>query len=252
MTIDSDNLFNLGNTYERVPQVRVSYRVPSGSGVFEVQVGAATFFGVFDQGALAIQTNPGASESMDFASNTPPVVQGRVAYGWKVGGRQAQLALGASGGRVEARSASGATSETTHLLVTGELLAPITPAVEVMVEGFYGKATGFNGGVGQTAVVTSAGTLQGIKSWGGFAQLAVRPSEAVSVHAVSGIDNPETRPGDTPIEIGRNWTALANVFWSAAAHLTAAAELQYLRTDYERASASAENVRLTLALLVPF
>jgi hypothetical protein len=211
-TIDSDNLFNLGNTYERVPQARVSYRASSRSGVFEVQVGAATFFGVFDQAGLAMQTNPAAPEPMSLASNTPPVVQGRVAYGWEVRGGSARLALGASAGRVKARSAAGVTDGTTHLLVTGEILAPITPAVEVMVEGFYGVAPGFNGGVGQTAVVTATGDLQGIRSWGGFTQLKVRPSGAVTLHAVGGIDDPETRPGDTPLEIGRNWTALANLF----------------------------------------
>ena len=87
-TIDSDNLFNLGNTYERVPQARVSYRVSSRSRVFEVQIGAATFFGEFDQDGLAIQTNPEAPEPMEFASNTPCRVAWRT-VGTLTAGRRA-------------------------------------------------------------------------------------------------------------------------------------------------------------------
>ena len=252
MTIDSDNLFNLGNTYERVPQARVSYRTRAGSGGLELQLGAVTFFGVFDQDGLAIQTDPAAPEPMVFTSNTPPVLQGRVQYSWNVAGRRAQVAIGASGGRVETRSASGVEDETTHLLVAGEVLAPITSAVEVMVEAFYGEAPGFNGGVGQTAVVTAGGALVGVKSWGGFAQLAVRASPTVTLNTVGGLDDPENSPGGTALAIAKNWTVLGNVFWNAADHLTCAVEVQYLQTEYEAAAATADNVRVTFALFVPF
>lgn len=249
-TINSDNLFNLGNTYERVPQVRVSYAKAVGSGTLELQLGAMTFFGVFDQGGLAVRTDPAAAEPMSFESNTPPVLQGRVQFGWETAGRQAQVAIGASGGRIEARAPSGTEDGATHLLVGGELLLPINSTVAVMVEGFYGSGAGFNGGVGQTAVVTAAGALEPITSWGGFGQIALSPAQAVSLNLIAGLDDPETRPAGTALTIGRNWTVLGNVFWNAAEHMTYAAELQFLRTEYEASAATADNVRVTVALFL--
>jgi len=251
MTINSDNLFNIGNTYERVPQVRLTYK-PSGAGSpWEVQVGAATFFGAFDQ-AQAIQVDTGAPESMAIAPNTPPVVQTRIAFGWRRGGRAGHVALGGSLGRVNLRSDAGTEGHATHALVVGELLVPLGDGVEVMAEAFYGEAPGFNGGIGQTAVVDAAGDVVPVKSWGGFAQLALQPDQRLNVNIVAGIDDPRERPGGTPLILGRNVTALGNVFWTVVEHFSAAFELQYIRSDYERLSASADNVRTTFAVFVPF
>lgn len=249
-TINSDNLYNLGNTYERVPQLRVGYSVATGPGTLDITLGAATFFSVFDQPGLAIQSDPGAPEKLSLESNTPPVVQGRLAYGWNPAGRNAHLAIGASAGRLEGRTPSGAQAQASHLLVAGEVLLPVSPSVGFMAEGFYGRGGGFNSGAGQTAVYTATAQMEPLRSWGGFAQFAFRVAPNLRFNAIGGIDDPETRPGGTDLAIGRNWTAMANVFWNVTERMTYAAELQYLGTEYEALSATAQNLRATVALFV--
>lgn len=248
MTIDNDNLFNIGNTYERVPQIRVGYRA---GGPWELQVGAATFFGVFDQ-PQAVQVDPAAPEAMAIATNTPPVVQARLAYGWHSRDKSGHVALGASLGRVNLRSDSGTEGHTTHALVVGEVLVPLAKNIEVMAEAFYGQAPGFNGGIGQTAVVNATGAVLPVESWGGFVQLAFQASDRVDLNLVASIDNPKESPGGTPLTLGSNSTVLGNVLWHVMDHFVAAFELQYLRSEYERASAVADNVRSTFAILVTF
>jgi hypothetical protein len=250
-TINSDNLFNIGNTYERVPQVRFSYGPGVTRSLWELQVGAATFFGAFDQ-PQAVQVDSAASEAMAIAPNTPPVIQGRLAYGWHAGEQAGHVALGGSLGRVNLRSDSGTEWHTTHALVVAEVLVPVAKDVGLMAEAFYGKAPGFNGGIGQTVVVTAAGAVVPVESWGGFAQLAVQPHARVNVNLVTGIDNPSPSPGGTRLLLGRNVTALGNLFWEVIDHFTAAFEFQYIASVYEQATTEVDNIRSTFAFYVIF
>ena len=251
-TIDSDNLFNIGNTYERVPQFRFSYGHATERGTLELQVGAATFFGEFDQIGLAVQVDPAAPETLRIAPNTPPVLQSRLSYGWERSGRPGHVAVGGSIGRVDLRGESGAEGDATHVLVVGEVLVPLSTTVELMLEAFYGEAPGFNGGIGQTAVVTANGSVVPVESWGGFGQAALNPGAGVNINLVGGLDNPKKSPGGTALILSRNVTLLGNVFWEVIEHFTAAFELQYIQSDYEKAAAAADNVRSTFAVYVNF
>ena len=251
-TIDSDNLFNIGNTYERVPQVRVAFGRAGEWGTLELEVGAATFFGEFDQGALAVQIDSAAPEVLEIAPNTPPVLQARLLFGWGKGTRSGLVAVGGSVGRVDMLGESGAEGDAPHALVVGELLLPLPGPVELMIEVFFGRAPGFNGGIGQTVVVTATGAVVPVESWGGFAQLALRAGEKLNVNVVGGLDNPKNRPGGTPLILGRNVTLLGNVFWTVVEHFTAAFELQHIQSNYEKAAASAENTRATFAVYLTF
>jgi hypothetical protein len=69
---------------------------------------------------------------------------------------------------------------------------------------------------------------------------------------VASIDNPKESPGGTPLTLGSNSTVIGNVLWKVVDHFIAAFELQYLRSEYERASAVADNVRSTFAIFVTF
>ncbi|MFQ6047552.1 MAG: hypothetical protein ACE5PT_14535 [Gemmatimonadales bacterium] len=59
---------------------------------------------------------------------------------------------------------------------------------------------------------TAAGRLEPLRSWGGFAQLAMRPAADLGFNAIGGIDDPEARPGGTALTIDRNWTVVGNAF----------------------------------------
>lgn len=59
---------------------------------------------------------------------------------------------------------------------------------------------------------TAAGRLEPLRSWGGFAQLAMRPAADLGFNAIGGIDDPEARPGGTALAIDRNWTVVGNAF----------------------------------------
>jgi hypothetical protein len=104
-------------------------------------------------------TQQPVAEGMEIDSNTPPVLQGRLRFGWQAAGQQPHVAVGGSVGKVNTRAPSGAKDDVTHFLVVGELLLPVGGGVELMAEAFYGQAPGFNGGIGQTAVVTASGAL---------------------------------------------------------------------------------------------
>lgn len=248
VTVNSDNLFNLGNTYERVPQFRVSYERHLGAGKLEFQAGAVTFFGAFDQRDLAVQP----AGAMELETGTPAVFQGRLRFGWQAAGRPSHVAVAASAGRVSAEALSGAEGHATHFLLVGETLLPLGVGLELAAEAFYGQAAGFNGGVGQTAVVTADGALEPVKTRGGFLQARLLPQAGLELHLVAGFDDPGERPRGTPLTIGGNWTVLANAFWRLARSWTSALEVQYVRTDYEAQALTADNLRSTLAVFVNF
>ncbi|MBW2316429.1 MAG: hypothetical protein JRH10_19875, partial [Deltaproteobacteria bacterium] len=123
---------------------------------------------------------------------------------------------------------------------------------QLSAEAFWGHAGGFNGGGGQTVVVDSGGRAHAIESWGGFIQVSYRPNERVRCNLIFGIDDPRDRVSGVDVEIQRNRTGLANCFWRLLPPLDLAIEVQGVRTDWNRGSFGADDVRVTQAVYLNF
>ncbi|MFQ5915564.1 MAG: hypothetical protein ACE5JS_20530 [Nitrospinota bacterium] len=248
-TINSDNGFNLGNVYERVPQIRVWSEHPVGAGAVNWQFGVMQFFGDKDQTALAVQqTGAGTDFRIDLAN--VPQFQGRLAYRWGERGA-GYFALSGSVGKVEVEDSAGRQRDVTHHLVAAELFVPID-SFHLSLEGFYGKAGGFNSGVGQSVAIRSDGTAEGIRSAGGFAEVGYAFSPAVDVNLFYGVDDPVNSVGGTLMRIKKNETVGGNVFWNITRHFTAATEVQYVKTSYSASDFEADDTRVTVAFYFNF
>ena len=253
-TVNSDNLFNLGNVYERVPQVRLSRELELGGGRLRAEAGLLRFFGGFDQESLdgiplALQ-QPGGS-TWEIRSSGTPLGQARLA--WWPSGPDAYAAISVSAGRLQVEDASGRGQSVPHLLSALELVLPAWGPFQVSAEAFWGRAPGFNGGVGQTAVIGLDGEARAVESWGGFVQLAYRVSERLRCHVLFGIDDPEDRAGGVPLAIARNQTALANCFWGLLPYLDLALEVQGVRTEWRSPGRfDADDLRVTQAVYLRF
>lgn len=253
-TINNDNLFNLGNAYERLPQARLSRKVEMGAGRLRMEAGALKFFGDFDQGdvgdiALALQQPAG--ESYRIESTGLPIGQARIA--WWPGDGDAYGALSVSGGLVKVEDDTGDTQRVSHWLAAGELVLPAWGPFQLSGEAFWGKAGAFNTGVGQTVMISdSGGNACAIESRGGFAQLAYRRTEELRMNLIFGVDDPENRACGRPVAIERNQTALANLFWRVRPALELAFEVQHLRTRWSEGSFNADDLRFTQAVYLHF
>ena len=254
-TVNNDNLFNLGNAYERVPQIRLSRHFDVQGGEVLLEAGLLRFFGAFDQGSafgipLALQQPDG--DSYEIRSSALPLGQLRVA--WHPAGNSAYLAVSASGGEFRVEDAADQEETVDHWLVAAEFRLPAWRTFQLSGEAFWGRAPGFNAGVGQSVVVTSSGDVRAVESRGGFVQLAVRPHDRVHCHLVYGIDDPENRVADVRLSVPRNQTALGNCFWRLHPALDLALEVQGVRTEWQVQGDAfeADDLRVTPALYLRF
>jgi hypothetical protein len=248
-TVNSDNGFNLGNVYERVPQIRVWSEHPVGPGALNWQLGVLQFFGDKDQTDLAVQQT-GVGTDFRIQRGNVPEFQGRLAYRWGKKGA-GYVALSGSVGKVEVENSANRKEEVTHLLGAAELFVPVG-AFHLSLEGFYGSAGGYNSGVGQTVAIRPDGKARGIRSAGGFAEVGYAFTPAVDANLFFGLDNPQDSVGGTPLRIKRNETVGANLFWAITRSFTAAAEIQHVKTSYSERNFEADDVRTTLAFYFNF
>ena len=252
-TINSDNLFNLGNVYERVPLARVARDFEVGGGRLRLEAAALRFFGAFDQGdadgtPLAIQ-QPGAT-TFRIVSTGLPTGQARVA--WWPGGGDAYGALAISGGVVRVEDDATGTERVGSWLATAELMLPAWGDVRLSGEGFWGRAGGFNTGVGQTVMIDASGARAcAIESRGGFGQLAYAPTRVVRMNLIYGIDNPENSACGRTVAIQRNQTGMANLFWRVHPSVDLAFEIQHVRTEWNTGF-DADDLRFTQAVYLNF
>jgi hypothetical protein len=248
-TVNSDNGFNLGNVFERLPQIRIGSEVPIGAGALDVQMGVMQFFGDKDQTNLAVQQT-GAGTNFSIQRGGLPEFQGRIAYHWGKKGA-GHFALSGSVGRVELEDNANRERDVTHLLGAVELFIPIGN-FHVALEGFYGEAGGYNSGVGQSVAIRPNGTARGIPTVGGFASAGYIFTPAVNGNVFYGIDDPENTVGGTALRIEKNETVGGNLFWTITRHFSAAPEIQYVRTSYSANNFEADDVRVTLGFFFNF
>ena len=251
-TINNDNLFNLGNLYERLPQIRLGREFELDSGRLRLEVATLDFFGSYAQGPidgvpLAVQQP--AFSSYALVSSGLPQLQGRIAW-WPRSDSSAYAALALSGGTVEVKNAGGGRQTVVHLLTTAELALPSWGPFRLSAELFYGQAPGFNAGVGQIVAIGLDGEAHAIRSWGGFVQLAYEVNDRLRCNLLYGIDDPENRVGGLEVAIARNQTGLANCFYEMRPFLELGLEIQGVETLWraDQARTSARDLRVTPAI----
>jgi hypothetical protein len=250
-TINSDNLFNLGNVYERVPQLRVWRDFEAAGGRLRLEGAVLRFFGEFDQEPLALQQPPGPPD-WEIRSSSLPLGQMRVA--WRSSRENAYGALSLSAGRLKVEETSTSRRQTVkHLLAAAELVLPSWGPFTLSGEAFWGRAGAFNGGVGQAVVISSTGEARSVESRGGFVQLAYRLSESLRCHLIYGIDDPENREAGLDTAIERNQIGLANCFWRVLPALDLALEVQSVKTEWQLPQRfDADDLRVTQAVYLNF
>lgn len=253
-TVNSDNLLHLGNSYERVPQIRLARELAVGGGRLRAEIAVLRFFGAFEEPfrdglPLALQQAPGRMARI--ASSAPPLGQARIAF-WPSGGA-GYGALSVSAGRLKLQNPRGRRRTVSHLLAAFELFLPLGERLHLAFEGFFGRAPGFGAGVGQIAALGADGEVHAVHAWGGFAQLGVEPAPGWRCHLVYGIDDPDDRRSGLALSIRRNQTLLANCFWNVAGPLDLAFEVQGVRTEWGApAPFGADDVRATQAVYLRF
>jgi len=237
LTVNNDNLWNLGNTYDRLSQVRGVHKF----GLATLEYGIMNFF----EGE---QVLPGADGDA-VLDNGNPQLQARVAYDLGDG----YIALGASAGDLEVQMAGGR-EEVDHRLYALEFRAPAGP-VTFSGEAFYGEAGGFNSGVGQAVVIGTDGRPHSIVSRGGWFQIEGSAKDGEFAWSVLyGLDDPDDETAGVPGAILKNETALANFFWTASSRITFAVEVQWAETLHNTGETEtpAEDLRTLVAFFYHF
>lgn len=211
-------LTGAGNPWLWQPQVRMEERIPVGSSS-----------GLRLQGAL-FQTNESRTlVPEDYAGATAaarPGYQGRIEF-WKDGAEERRVEL-ASGFHISSSRSAGY-SIPSRILSVDWLIRPLR-SVELSGLFFCGQNIAPLGALRQGFVFVG-GVPRAVRTRGGWAQLAWRPSARLSFNAFSGQQddrNTDLLPG----RIGKNLALGGNVIFRAAPNVLVSLESSNLRTQY--------------------
>ncbi len=222
-----------GNIGYRSPQLRYTKTVdcPTGEGKVKMEVALARQNGQDYDGVLDDGQDEGA-----------PTVQARIS------GSSCGMQAGVSGhyGREEVNWATCPDLHTWSL--NGDLVVPLCPEVELKGEVFWGEnLNSYLGGIGQGA---NTATHDEIESFGGWAQIGLKPCDEWAVNAGAGIDDPT----DSDLAAGarsENVFAFANVNYFFSKYLLTGIELTCMRTESENGGAGT-NYRIQNSWMVKF
>ena len=116
--------------------------------------------------------------------------------------------------------------------INADLVVPICSKATLKGECFWAENfDSFFGGIGQGV---NLATRDEIETWGGWAQLAVKPDDHWAIHAGGGIDNPtddDLNSGDK----SSNCFVFTNVMYSFSKYLSTGLEITWWTTGYKNA-----------------
>ncbi|MFH1728905.1 MAG: hypothetical protein ABIA04_10880 [Pseudomonadota bacterium] len=230
------------DTHSRLNPTRVNYSLLYGSGNVNYrrpQIRLVKLFGCEVQkltlAIAAAQTVTGDLDGNGFYDGTDvgwPTAQARIAYEYKVFEDNKPLTLALSGhfGTEELDWDLAGADEKHHTYsAVGEFVLPFGSHLYLQGEGFYGSnLDSYYGGILQGINTT---TQSNIVSYGGWAELGLKPFEKVAIHIGGGIDNPidsDLSSGDRRI----NFTIYDNIYYSFTENFILAGEHFYNYTDY--------------------
>lgn len=120
------------------------------------------------------------------------------------------------------------------LLGSAHFVLPVSAAVTVSGEGFYGRSDQNLNGLG--TVYNDLGTVRTSQTRGGFAQMQVKPRKDWRVNAMGGFESVDAT-GLATGAIARNETVAVNALWDASADLTLSAEFGRIHSYFAGALA---------------
>jgi hypothetical protein len=174
--------------------------------------------------------NEGVTEA-----NGWPNVEGRLAYSAgpyvaTSGGKKRPFGIGVSGLIGQLRRVGLFSNAITDVWVVGtDVRVPINEWLGVKGELFHGQAIGtYNGAALQNFTLV---TREGIRSSGGWCDVAVQWTARLHSHLGGGIDDPRNH-NLSPGQIERNTFYFANVIWEPKPWFEIGFELSYRETDY--------------------
>jgi len=235
-------LWKSGNIGYRRPQIRLSKSMKLGEG---------------SKLTLAASANRNMGRDEDGEDTGQPSLQGRLGFATKLAGGK-PATLGVSGVYGTETDAAGDEFERTGVSV--DVAVPLGDMFEIKGEYFTGKNLAVHlGGVGQGIAVEPDTTARGreadgateIEASGWWAQLTVRPSDAVCVNLGAGTDDPELPDYACADMIEKNTSYYGNVIWNVTPSAYIGLEYMMLETEYvgfdEEPSAYEDN-RVQLSL----
>ena len=209
-----------GNIGYRRPQVRLTRQINAGRSILILQLAATAAIGAEHEGT------PGG--------------QGRVAISFPAPRRTA--VVGISGHY--SNTANNATSWSGNVDAT----VPIGAKLNIKAEAFAGQAlAGYFGGIGQSY---SDSLQTEVRSWGGWAALAIGPFDKWAFNVGAAVDDPD----DDDLVMGdrsRNVNGFGNVMVKIHPNVVVGVEASWWETAYKDAEAwSSWRGQLTLILTV--
>jgi hypothetical protein len=211
-------LTGAGNPWLWQPQIRLEERLP-----------LSQSSGLRLQGALFQTSESRTLVPDEYASSTAPArpgYQGRFEF-WKDGGEERRLEIAAGFHASSSRSAGY--SIPSRIFSTDWMIRPWR-ALELSGLFFNGQNIAPLGALRQ-GFVFAGGTPRAVRTRGGYAQLAWRPSARLSFNTFSG--QQDDRNADLlPGRIGKNLVLGGNIMFRAAPNIMVSLESANIRTQY--------------------
>jgi hypothetical protein len=224
-----------GNLWSWIPQARIEHRI-----------------NVSEQSTLTLQG--GFLDPVPRGTDQPAYAT-RVA--WSRGDADRPLVLGM--GSFYSKEDHGAGRSADGWAVTADWLVPLGSRVGISGEFFRGRALGSLGGAQGRSVVFNgpesdpASSMIGLNTVGGWAQLAVKLSPTIEVHAAHGQDRPFRsdllRFSPTATMISRNRTEMFNVIYRPRTDLVFSLEYRRFKTWRIDTAENAGHVNLGVGVM---
>jgi hypothetical protein len=205
-----ERFFHLGNDRQWTAQFALSDPV-------------VTTFSNFDATEGLTEDNgwPNVEARLAFEAG-PPVM--------REGGRQRPFGIGVSGLVGQLRTISLDENVVSDVwAVGGDIRVPLTEWLAVKGEVFHGQAIGtYNGAVVQNFTLV---TREGIRSTGGWGEVAIQWTPCLHSHFGGGIDDPRNE-NLAPSQVKRNEFCFANIIWDVTEVMDIGFEVSYRETSY--------------------
>ncbi len=215
-TLDFFSLASAGNLWDRVPQITVTQKFNNGFGV--------------------LATAYKSSAKTDGVDMRMPWVGAKAFYKGDVfgTGKPIYLALGGAYRNGDA-TVDSVKDNVNDYLVAGEWNLPFTLAIPMDLKGEAYVGQGLDTRdylVFSKPYYRSGNSVNELQTYGGFAQLSMKPLRKVKVNLGYGIDNPDNSDARKAGTYTENWRVFGNALYSLAPNVSLGAEVQHAETHY--------------------
>ena len=242
-------MWNVGNLGDRRPMAAILYK-GAGKLTLEAALGLTGAINNQDLDAAVMPPTFTSTDRDGFDSGAPHV-QLRAAYagdGW-VEGKGWVVGVGAAIATLETDTSFGGNTDFTSWAVSFDFFVPITQALLVKGEWWFGQGLGdFRGTIGQ--FINSA-TGNEIEGWGGWTELQYAHSDRWAFHMGGTVDDPSN--GDVPAGSPElNFTFYGGVRRQWSNRLKSGFDVIFWETQYAGATQLGNMVRFNFYTSVDF